>query len=206
MVNPIRSLYSWVLSLANSKNGEKSLAIISFTEAIFFPIPPDILLIPLCLGNRSKIFRFLTICSLLSIMGGAAGYFLGAKIWWNTTNEFSLTAQYFFKYIPGFTESIFYSIKTKYELYDFWIIFTAGFTPIPFKIFTISAGAFNVSFMMFLVASAISRSLRFLIISVLIYKFGKPVKELIDKYFNIVSVIFTILLIGGFLLIKLFAY
>ena len=206
MTNPIRSLYNWVLSLADSKNGEKSLGVISFTEAIFFPIPPDILLIPLCLGNRSKAFRFFTVCSVLSILGGIAGYFIGTKIWWSGANEFSAIAQWFFEYIPGFSESIFYSIKSKYELYDFWIIFTAGFTPIPFKIFTISAGAFNVSFIMFVIASAISRSLRFLIVSALIYKFGQPVKELIDKYFNLLSVIFTILLIGGFLLIKSFAH
>ena len=206
MTNPIRSLYNWVLSLADSKNGEKSLGVISFTEAIFFPIPPDILLIPLCLGNRNKAFRFFTVCSILSILGGIAGYFIGTKIWWSGANEFSAIAQWFFEYIPGFSESIFYSIKSKYELYDFWIIFTAGFTPIPFKIFTISAGAFNVSFIMFVIASAISRSLRFLIVSALIYKFGQPVKELIDKYFNLLSVIFTILLIGGFLLIKSFAH
>ena len=206
MTNPIRSLYNWVLSLADSKNGEKSLGVISFTEAIFFPIPPDILLIPLCLGNRNKALRFFTVCSILSILGGIAGYFIGTKIWWSGANEFSAIAQWFFEYIPGFSESIFYSIKSKYELYDFWIIFTAGFTPIPFKIFTISAGAFNVSFIMFVIASAISRSLRFLIVSALIYKFGQPVKELIDKYFNLLSVIFTVLLIGGFLLIKSFAH
>ena len=158
------------------------------------------------MGNRNKAFRFFTVCSILSILGGIAGYFIGTKIWWSGANEFSAIAQWFFEYIPGFSESIFYSIKSKYELYDFWIIFTAGFTPIPFKIFTISAGAFNVSFIMFVIASAISRSLRFLIVSALIYKFGQPVKELIDKYFNLLSVIFTVLLIGGFLLIKSFAH
>ena len=205
MINPIRNLYIWVLSLADSKNGERSLSVISFAEAIFFPIPPDILLIPLCLGNRNKAFKFFTICSILSILGGIVGYFIGMKIWWNEINEFSEIAKWFFEYIPGFNEAIFYSIKSKYELYDFWIIFTAGFTPIPFKIFTISAGSFNVPFIMFVFASALSRSLRFFIITALIYKFGNPVKELIDKYFNLLSVIFTVMLIGGFILIKSFA-
>jgi membrane protein YqaA with SNARE-associated domain len=206
MKNPIRQLYNWVLGLANSKNGEKSLGIISFTEAIFFPIPPDILLIPLCLGNQKKWLRFFTICSVLSIIGGMVGYFIGQQIWWEADGEFSSIALWFFDFIPGFSESIFYSIKTKYEIYDFWIIFTAGFTPIPFKIFTISAGAFNVSFTMFIIASAISRSLRFFIVSLLIFIFGEPVKDLIDKYFNLLSVIFTILLVGGFLLIKSIAH
>ena len=142
----------------------------------------------------------------MSIFGGIVGYTIGMKIWWSEVDEFSNIANWFFEFIPGFSESVFYSIKSKYELYDFWIVFTAGFTPIPFKIFTVSAGAFNVSFIMFVIASAISRSLRFFIVSALIYKFGKPVKELIDKYFNLLSVIFTILLIGGFLLIKSLAH
>ena len=206
MKNLIRQLYNWVLNLANSKNGEKSLGTISFTEAIFFPIPPDVLLIPLCLGNREKWIRFFLVCSIMSIFGGIVGYTIGMKIWWSEVDEFSNIANWFFEFIPGFSEFVFYSIKSKYELYDFWIVFTAGFTPIPFKIFTISAGAFNVSFIMFVIASAISRSLRFFIVSSLIYKFGKPVKELIDKYFNLLSVIFTILLIGGFLLIKSLAH
>ena len=205
MKNPIRQLYHWVLRLAESKNGGISLGLISFTEAIFFPIPPDILLIPLCLGKRKKIYNFFIICSILSILGGFVGYFIGQKLWWSGENEFSVIAICFFDFIPGFSESLFYEIKSKYDLYDFWIIFTAGFTPIPFKIFTISAGAFNLSFSMFLIASAISRSLRFLIVVSLISIFGAPIKEFIDRYFNILSVIFTILLVGGFLLIKTLA-
>ena len=91
MNNPVRILYNWVLSLSYSKNGDKSLGLISFTEAIFFPFPPDILLIPLCLGNRTKILRYFTICSVLSIFGGITGYYIGMKIWWSEANEFSKT-------------------------------------------------------------------------------------------------------------------
>ncbi len=206
MKNPIRQLYNWVLSLANSQHGERSLGLISFTEAIFFPIPPDVLLIPLCLGNKKKIIRFFTICSTFSIFGGIIGFGIGHEIWWVNESEFSNIAKWFFNFIPGFSETLFYNIKEKYDLYDFWIIFTAGFTPIPFKVFTISAGAFNLSFPMFILASAISRTLRFLIVSTLIYKFGAPVKDFIDKYFNLLSVIFTLLLIGGFLIIKTLAH
>ena len=203
MKNPIKNLYLWVLNLGKTKNGEKALAFISITESIFFPIPPDVLLIPLCLGNKNKIIKFFIICSIFSVLGGIIGYLIGLNIWWNSTNEFSDFAKLFFHYVPGFTEAVFYSIKEKYEIYNFWIIFTAGFTPIPFKIFTISAGAFNVSFIMFIIASALSRSLRFFIISILIYKYGSPVKELINKYFNLLSVIFTVLLVAGFFLFKI---
>ena len=203
MKNPFKNLYLWVLNLGKTKNGEKALAFISFTESIFFPIPPDVLLIPLCLGNKNKIIKFFIICSISSVLGGIIGYLIGLNIWWNSTNEFSDFAKLFFHYVPGLTEAVFYSIKDKYEIYNFWIIFTAGFTPIPFKIFTISAGAFNVSFIMFIIASALSRSLRFFIISILIYKYGSPVKELINKYFNLLSVIFTVLLVAGFFLFKI---
>lgn len=198
-------MYLWVVSLSESRHGSISLCLISFCEAIFFPIPPDVLLIPLCLGKRKKIFTFFIFCSLFSILGGISGYYIGYYIWWNSATQFSAIAQTFFNYIPGFSETAFYSIKSQYDLYDFWIIFTAGFTPIPYKIFTISAGAFHLSFPMFILASGISRSLRFLILSLLLYKFGENIREFIDRYFNILAVIFTVLLIGGFLLIKLFS-
>ncbi len=202
MRNPIKSIYEWVISLSESNHGRISLALISFCEAIFFPIPPDILLIPLCLGKRKGIFSFFMICSISSILGGITGYFLGQSIWWSNPDQFSAVAYLFFNFIPGFSEAAFYSIKSQYELYDFWIIFTAGFTPIPFKLFTISAGAFHISFPMFILASGISRSLRFLILSLLLYKFGENIREFIERYFNILAVIFTVLLIGGFFIIK----
>lgn len=206
MRNPIKLTYDWVISLSESNHGRVSLALISFCEAIFFPIPPDILLIPLCLGRGKRIFSFFMICSVSSILGGIAGYLLGQSIWWSSPGQFSSIAYLFFKFIPGFSETGFYSIKSQYELYDFWIIFTAGFTPIPYKLFTISAGAFHISFPMFIIASGISRSLRFLILSFLLYKYGENIREFIERYFNILAVIFTVLLIGGFFIIKTFSH
>ena len=107
-----------------------------------------------------------------------------------------------FKLIPSFTEQVFLNIQEKYEIYNFLIVFTAGFTPIPFKIVTISAGAFSVNFPMFLLASTVSRSARFFLVALLIRQFGEPITAFIDKYFNVLSIIFTILLIGGFLVLK----
>ena len=198
----IRSVYDRVLSWAYKKTGQYGLALISFTESIFFPIPPDILLIPLCIGNPKKIFKFASICTFSSIMGASLGYFLGNSIWWDESGNFYFIALKFFEYIPGSDEHTFESIKLLYDEYDFLIIFTAGFTPVPFKIFTISAGAFNLNFFMFIFASSISRSAIFFLLATLLRVFGKSITNFIDKYFNILFLVFTITLICGFLLLK----
>jgi membrane protein YqaA with SNARE-associated domain len=174
----------------------------STAEASFFPIPPDVLLIPLSLGKREKAFRFALICSVGSIIGALIGYGIGHFVWWSNDSTFSKFAQFFFDHIPGFSIHGFDKIKLLYDEYSFMIVFTAGFTPIPFKLFTISAGAFDINFMMFILASIVSRSARFYLVAGLIKLYGEPIREFIDKYFNILALAFTFLLIGGFILIK----
>jgi len=198
----LRNLYDWVLKWSNSKYGPLMLGLMAFAEASFFPIPPDVLLIPLALGLRTKAFRLAFICSLGSILGAIFGYVIGSYLWWEGVNQFSWLARLFFDVIPGFTPEIFYSIQTKYEIWNFWVVFTAGFTPIPFKVITISAGAFDINFILFVIASTLSRSARFFLLSALIWKFGEPMRVFIDKYFNLLAIIFMILLIGSFVLIK----
>ena len=201
-MNYLRRLYDWVLHWAETKYGVPALFLLALAESSFFPIPPDVLLIPLALGARSKALRFALVCSVASIAGGMVGYGIGYFSWWNGAGAYSAIAIFFFNHIPGFSEQVFLNIQEKYEIYNFLIVFTAGFTPIPFKIITISAGAFSVNFPMFLLASTISRSVRFFLVALLIRQFGEPITAFIDKYFNILSIIFTILLIGGFLLLK----
>ena len=201
-MNYLRRLYEWILHWAETKYGVPALFLLALAESSFFPIPPDVLLIPLALGARSKAIRFALVCSVASIIGGIAGYGIGYFAWWNGAEAYSAVALFFFNHIPGFTEQVFLNIQEKYEIYNFLIVFTAGFTPIPFKIITISAGAFNVNFLMFLLASTVSRSARFFMVAVLIRQFGEPITAFIDKYFNLLSIIFTILLIGGFLVLK----
>jgi len=201
-MNYVRRLYDWVLHWADTKYGIPALFLLAFAESSFFPIPPDVLLIALALGARSKALRFALVCSAASILGGIVGYGIGYFSWWNGAESYSVVAMFFFNHIPGFSEEVFINIQKKYEIYNFLIVFTAGFTPIPFKIITISAGAFSVNFPMFLLASTISRSARFFLVALLIRKFGEPITAFIDKYFNILSIIFTILLIGGFLVLK----
>ena len=201
-MNYLRRLYEWILHWAETKYGVPALFLLALAESSFFPIPPDVLLIPLALGARSKAIRFALVCSVASIVGGIVGYGIGYFAWWNGAEAYSAVALFFFNHIPGFTEEVFLNIQEKYEIYNFLIVFTAGFTPIPFKIITISAGAFSVNFPMFLLASTISRSARFFMVALLIRQFGEPITAFIDKYFNLLSIVFTILLIGGFLVLK----
>ena len=202
-MNQIKKIYDWVLGLADKPNGNISLSVLSFSEASFFPIPPDVLLIPLCLGNRRKAFLFALLCSLFSIFGAVLGYYIGKLLWWNIPGiEYSYIANTFFQYVPGITINGFNKIQILYEQWNFWIVFSAGFTPIPFKLITISAGTFNIDFLMFIIASIISRSARFFLVASLINIFGETIKDLIENYFNYLAILFTILLLGGFIFIK----
>lgn len=201
-MNLLRKLYDWTLTWADKPSGGKILGIMSIAEASFFPIPPDILLIPLALGNRRKAIMYGTICSICSVIGAIIGYSIGKWLWYSQLNVFSNFAEFFFLHIPGFSYESFDKIKILYEEYNFLIIFTAGFTPIPFKLFTVSAGAFKINLFLFFLASTISRSARFFLIASLLKYFGEPVKLLIDKYFNVLAILFTLLLILGFLLVK----
>ena len=202
-MNFIKNLYHWVLMWADSIYGGLALGVMALAEASFFPIPPDVLLIALCLGAQNKSFKFGLICSIGSIVGAIIGYGIGSFLWWSSPGTFTSLANFFFDIIPGFSTDVFYTIKDQYEEWSFWIVFTAGFTPIPFKIFTISAGAFDINFILFIIASTVSRTARFFIVCSLIWKYGKPIEKFIDNYFNLLALIFTLLLFGGFLLAKL---
>ncbi len=197
-----RRLYDWVLHWADTVYGGWALFVLSFAESSFFPVPPDVLLAPLTLGNRHKWWRFAFSCSLASVLGGILGYAIGYWLWWNDPGVFSGLAEFFFAHIPGFTEETFDRIKQQYDQHSFWIVFAAGFTPLPYKVITVTAGAFEIQFVMFLIASTVGRSARFFLVAGLFGLFGNRIKPLVDKYFNLLCFLFLILLIGGFLLLK----
>jgi membrane protein YqaA with SNARE-associated domain len=203
-VKSIRKLYDWVLAWAESPNSLWALFLIAFAESVFFPVPPDILLIAMVLGKTNKAFKFAAITTLGSVSGAVLGYFLGRYAWETPSGEFTAFAMLFFNYIPGFTVELFNEIKQLFIDWDFWVIFTAGFTPIPYKVFTISGGVFQINFFMFILASVVSRAARFFLVAFLIWKFGPGIKSFIDKYFNLLALAFTVLLIGGFVVIKYF--
>lgn len=198
----VRRLYDWVLSWAETPYGGVALFILAFAESSFFPIPPDALLIALVLGSTAKALKYATTCTVASITGALLGYAIGHFAWWTPSGDFTSIADFFFTNVPGFSHELFYRVQHLYDKWDFWIIFSAGFTPLPYKVFTISAGAFKINLPMFIIASVVSRGARFFLVSLLIRKFGPSIKTFIDKYFNILAVTFTVLLIGGFIVVK----
>jgi membrane protein YqaA with SNARE-associated domain len=192
----LKRLYHWVLSWADHPYGTAALAVLAFTESSVFPIPPDVLLIALCLGNRRRWLYFALVCTVASVTGAWLGYWIGAAVWAQVNHVF-------YAWVPGFTPEIFESMRFRYDAYNFWIVFLAGFTPIPFKVITISAGVFGIAFVPFTIAALIGRGARFLLVAFLLYYFGAPIKNFIDRRFNLLTIIFTVLLIGGFLILRL---
>lgn len=190
----LRRLYDWVEHFAETPYGSWALFLLAFAESTFFPVPPDVLLIALAVSIPSRAFRYALICSAGSVLGGVVGYVIG----------------YRFMEVIGFGILNFYGLAEKYQKvaelynqYNVWVVGIAGFTPIPYKVFTISAGAFKINFSLFLLASLVSRSARFFLVSGLIYIFGKEIRAFIERYFNILAVIFVLLLVAGFILLGL---
>jgi len=188
-----RRLYDWVLSWAESTWGTVALFVLAFAESSFFPIPPDPLLMALSLGKRVRSLFYAAVCSVGSVLGGIAGYAIGALAW-DVVRDFAFT------YL--FSEAAFNEVGSYYDRYNFWVVFTAGFTPIPFKVITVSGGVFGINFPLFVLASAVSRSARFFLVAGLIYRYGEPIRSFIDRYFNTLTLIFAALLLAGFVVFQ----
>ncbi len=192
---PVRRLYDWVLHWAETPYGVSALFLLAMAESSFFPIPPDPLLIALCLGAATRSLRFAAIATAASVLGGILGYGIGAMAW-------NMAEPWFFEYVPGVSQEAFDGIQGWYDRWDFWAIFFAGFTPVPYKVFTLSAGVFSINFPVFVIASVMSRGLRFFILAGLIFKFGKPIESFIDRYFNMLATFFAILMVTGFVVLE----
>ncbi len=190
---PLKRLYDYCMEWIAGPYGTWTLFIIAFVESSFFPIPPDVFLIAMCIAAPTRAFKYAAICAAGSVLGGMLGYGLG--FWFMESLGQQIISWY------GL-EHKYLSVQDLYHKYDSWAVGTAGFTPLPYKLFTITAGAFEINFITFVVASLISRSARFFLVAAFIWKFGAPVKGFIDRYFNIISIVFMILLIGGFVLVK----
>ncbi len=189
----LRRLYDKCMVWISGRYGGWILFLIAFVESSFFPIPPDVFLIAMCVAIPARSFRYAAVCSLGSVLGGAFGYGLGYWFmdgigmsiidWYGLTDRYGLVQQYF-------------------KQYDVWIVGTAGFTPIPYKLFTITAGFVQSNFFTFMLVSLLARSARFFLVAGLIWKFGPQIRNFIHRYFNILSIAFVVLLAGGFLLLK----
>jgi len=184
-----------VLHWADTPYAVPALFLIAFAESSFFPIPPDVLLIAMALGRPKRAYYYAVICIAGSVLGGMLGYGLG---FWlkDSVRDFCIA------YVPGFSEGVWSAVKDKFNENAFLAVFAAGFTPIPYKVFTIAGGFFEISFMTLIGASLFGRAGRFLIVSSLFYFFGPWAKKFIDRYFNLLTIIFAILLIGGFIALK----
>lgn len=191
-----RRLYNWVIHWADTPYALPALVILSFAESSFFPIPPDVLLLPLCLGEPAKALRFATWCSVASVLGGIAGYWMGFGLWNSGLDQIC------FNWIPGFTPEVFGKVSDLYEHWNFAIVFTAGFSPLPYKVFTITAGVFGINFFLFVLASLVSRSARFLLEAWLLRRFGPSIRDFIERRLGLMMLLFCAVLIGGFVAIK----
>ncbi len=213
----IRRLYDWMLGWADSRYGLHALIVLSFAESSFFPIPPDILLIALVLGATGRWYKYAFWCTLASVAGGLAGYGIGVFGW-------ETIGQWIIEHIAHMTlvdvdgqmdialpsyliSSMGSSLGGEYlfQVYDHWnawIVFIFGLTPLPYKLVTITAGVARVNLPVFLFVSLLSRAFRFFLVAWLLHKWGEPAKQFIDRYFNLLCIAFVVLLIGGFVLLK----
>jgi membrane protein YqaA with SNARE-associated domain len=194
----LRRLYRWVLSWADTPYGTPALAAISFAESSFFPIPPDVLQIALSVSRPRRSFYYAAVSAVASILGGIAGYAIGYGLW-ETVDEF------FFAHVPGFSHENFNRVGALYRDNAFLAILAAAFTPIPFKVFTVGAGVFHayVPLSTLVVASVIGRSGRFFLVGTCIYFFGERAKRLLERHFEWMTLALFVLLVAGFLAIKL---
>ncbi|TCT27728.1 YqaA family protein [Martelella mediterranea] len=189
----LRKLYNWTMSLAATRNAERALFTVSFAESSFFPIPPDVLMIPMVISKPAKWFRVALICTLASILGAVGGYLIGMFL-------FEAIGQPILAFYGK--EASFEKIAEWYNTWGGWGVLFAAITPFPYKVLTIFSGATGLNFAVFLLVSVIGRSFRFFLIAYLLHHFGAPIRDFIEKYLGLLFTLFVVLLIGGFYLVK----
>lgn len=191
----LHRLYDWIMSLAATRHAEKALFSVSFIESSVFPIPPDVLLIPMVLAQRGKWLRIALICTLGSVIGAFAGYAIGAFL-------FETIGRPILEFY-GKAEA-FEQISTWYNHSSWggWAIFFAAITPFPYKVLTIFSGSTGFNLVAFTLISLIGRGARFFLVAGLLYRFGEPIRQFIEKYLGLLFVLFLLLLMGGFYTVK----
>jgi membrane protein YqaA with SNARE-associated domain len=193
--NVIRRLYNWTLSWTERPGGTRAMAVLSFLEASFFPIPPDPLLAALTFSKPKDWWKFAGCCTAASVAGGVLGWWIGLQFW-------HLTQDLFFRFVPGFTPEVFAKVQQLYLDNAFLAILGAAFTPIPYKVFTIASGVFEVALPILIGASIFGRGARFFMVAGVIRMFGPAIKPHLEKYLEWASVILFLLGLAGFAAIK----
>src|SRR5688572_29195221 len=189
----MKRLYDWMMRMAGHKKAPQALFWVAFIESSVFPIPPDVMLIPMILAQRAKAFLYATICTVGSVIGGVAGYAIGYYL-------FDLIGEPVLR-VYGYGAKYQQSADLFNE-WGPWILIAKGWTPFPYKVLTIAAGAFKMSIVPFILASIVARAMRFYLVAALLYWFGDPIRDFIEKRLSLVTTAFVILLVGGFVAIK----
>ncbi|WP_026381630.1 YqaA family protein [Afifella pfennigii] len=189
----LRALYDWTMSLAASRHATSALAGVSFIESSVFPIPPDTLLIPMVLAERARAWFYAIVCTIASVLGGLAGYFIGAFLYEAVAEP--ILAFY------GYGDK-FQAFAERYNTWGAWAVLIAGVTPFPYKVITIASGATGLSLPVFMVASIVARGIRFFAVAGLLYAFGPPVRAFIERRLGLVFTVSLALLLGGFVVAR----
>lgn len=187
-------LYNWTLGWAKTKYAQTSLFLLAFAESSFFPVPPDVLLIAMTVADRFKWWRYALITTIGSVLGGVLGYYIGLTFF-ETVGKQIIEFYHLGKY--------FEIVQVKYEQNALLAVFTAAFTPIPFKVFTIAGGVFQIPLSSLIIGSVVGRAGRFFAVALALRIFGKRIADTIDKYFDLFSILFVLLIAGGFVVLKL---
>jgi membrane protein YqaA with SNARE-associated domain len=190
----LKALYSWTMAKAASRHARWWLSGVSFAESSFFPLPPDLLLIPMVLADRKSAWLLSALASITSVIGGIAGYAIGMFLF-DTVGRWVIDLYHL--------QPQYEALAQTFREYGAEILILKGMTPIPFKLLTITSGAVGLNFWVFIGASIISRAMRFLLVSALLYFFGEPIRDFIEKRLTLVTTAFVVALIGGFLVVKL---
>lgn len=193
MLTPLRRLYDWTMAKAAHPHAVWWLAVVSFAESSFFPIPPDVMLIPMVIARPNRAFFYAAVCLGASVAGGLGGYAIGYFLF-ETLGE-PLVALYA---SPGALEAV----REQYHEYGWWIVLGGGLTPVPYKIITVASGALGLDPLAFTGASIVGRGLRFFAVAALLWKFGPPIRSLIEERFGLMTTLFFVLLVGGFIALK----
>lgn len=189
----IRRLYDWTISLSAHPRALWALAMVSFIESSFFPIPPDILMIPMILAAPTRAWLIALVATVSSVLGGLFGYFIGAVL-------FDTVGQWIFD-VYGKEDAV-EAFNQRFNDWGAWAVLVAGVTPFPYKVITIMSGWTGLSIPVFIVASVIARGLRFFVLAALLWKFGAPIRSFIEKYLGLLFTAFVILLFGGFYVLR----
>jgi membrane protein YqaA with SNARE-associated domain len=190
----LRRLYDWVIGLAGHRHAVPALAVISFAESSFFPIPPDVMLIPMIVANRARAWLIATVCTISSVVGGIAGYAIGFFLW----DSIGRRLVDFYGYSHQFD-----TFQGWYNDYGLLIVFIAGITPLPYKVFTIASGVTGLPLATFVAGSVVSRGIRFFAEAALLWWIGEPIRAFVEKNLQWVTVAFVVFLVGGFAVLKL---